>query len=91
MSVWGLGAIDGVIAWAGGSVSDVPACRLLLLERVIGLRSMSSRALFLLFSILKCSDASIESLIILHDGCRVIETSPMFERLRDCLAIGGGR
>lgn len=51
MSVGELVAIDGfdvVIAWAVVVVSDARSCRLFLLESVTCLRSMSSRALFLL-------------------------------------------
>ena len=51
-------AIDGfdvVMVWAGESVSDARACRLLLEEWVTTLRSMSSRALFLLCDMLGCS------------------------------------
>ena len=46
---------DVVMVWAGESVSDARACRLLLEEWVTTLRSMSSRALFLLCDMLGCS------------------------------------
>ena len=40
--------LDGIMAWAVGFGSGAWFCRLLLLERMIDLRSMSWRALFLL-------------------------------------------
>ena len=64
MSVGVLVAIDGfdvvVMVWAGESVSDARPCRLLLEEWVTTLRSMSSRALFLLCDdMLGCSEAQV--------------------------------
>ena len=59
MSVGVLVAIDGfdvVMVWAGESVSDARACRLRFEEWVTTLRSMSSRALFLLCDMLGCSE-----------------------------------
>lgn len=84
MSVGGLVAIDGfsvLRVWAVVSASDARSCRLLLLERVTSLRSMSSRALFWLFSMLKSSDMSIELLMIFNYKCWMIETNSMLERL----------
>ena len=56
MSVGVLVAIDGFDVV---SISDARACRLLLEEWVTTLRSMSSRALFLLCDMLGCSEAQV--------------------------------
>lgn len=58
-----LDGVDGIMGWAVGFGSGAWFCRLLLLERMIGLRSLSSRALFLLFSMTETSDALIGELI----------------------------
>ena len=64
MSVGVLVAIDGfdvVMVWAGEVGSDARACRLLLEEWVTSLRSMSSRALFLLCDMPGCGGAQVSS------------------------------
>ena len=71
MSVGVLVAIDGfdvVMVWAGESVSDARACRLRLKEWVTTLRSMSSRALFLLCDMLGCSEAQVSIW-----GCSIVD------------------
>ncbi len=66
MSVGELVAMDGfdvVVVWVIGFGSEAWSCRLLLLERVIDLRSMSSRALFLLVSMIEVGADLVEDAI----------------------------
>lgn len=84
MRVGELVAIDGfdvVVAWAGESVSDGRCCRLFLEEGVTSLRSMSSRALFLLFSMLGCSNVPSGRLKIFDYECWMVGRTLMFESL----------
>ena len=65
ISVGELVAVDGfdvVVVWVIEFGSEAWSCRLLLLERAIDLRSMSSRALFLLVSMIEIA-GSVEGLM----------------------------
>ena len=73
MSVGELVAIDGfdvVMAWAGVFVSDASwSCRLLFRKWIASWLSISSKALFLIFSILESDDASDERAMMLNYEC----------------------
>ena len=61
--------LDGIMGWAVGLGSGAWFCRLLLLERMIDLRSMSWRVLFLLFSMTETSNGLFEEFLIFNSGC----------------------
>ena len=62
-----VGGLEGGLARAGVLLWDARSCHLLLLRRVIGLWSSSSRALLLLLLlfIIRCSDVSVRWVVML--------------------------